>query len=81
MDRSEPVPKFALKLSWNVKVPADVSNTIVLLPDPTVAVKVISPLPWVMAPVTSTPAKASRFFTACILSSSRVRTFAELVVS
>ena len=60
MDRSEPVPKFALKLSWNVTVPADVSNNIVLLPDPTVEVKVISPLPWVMAPVTSRPPSASR---------------------
>ena len=60
MDRSEPVPKFALKLSWNVTVPADESNNIVLLPDPTVAVKVISPLPWVMAPVTSMPPSASR---------------------
>ena len=32
MDRSEPVPNFALILSWNIKECADASNNIVLLP-------------------------------------------------
>ena len=45
MDRSEPVPKFALKLSWSVNVPADESNDTVLLPAPILAVKVTSPPP------------------------------------
>ena len=32
MDKSSPVPKFALKLSWNTNLCADASNNIVLLP-------------------------------------------------
>ena len=43
MDKSSPVPKFALILSWNINEPADESNNIVLLPAPILAVKVTSP--------------------------------------
>ena len=32
MSKSEPVPNFALILSWNIKSCADASNNIVLLP-------------------------------------------------
>ena len=43
MDKSPLVPNLALILSWNVTVPADESNNIVLLPAPILAVKVTSP--------------------------------------
>ena len=56
MDRSEPVPKFALILSWNVNVPADESNNTVLLPAPILATKVTSSAKFA-APSTSTTSR------------------------
>ena len=40
MDKSEPVPNFALILSWNVRSAPDESNTIVLVPAPALEVRV-----------------------------------------
>jgi len=60
MSKSEPVPNLALILSWNVRSPSDLSNIIVLVPAPTLEVRVKLPPalrapPIVVIPAIDTP--------------------------